>query len=264
MIELNSNGWEAREFALSVVGDKVVGAQTSREALEAAGLADWNVRKVPAVAVVDGQQVTVPGKFVAVRDVHGETITHRGLGIVGSRYTHTQNETSFGFLDDLLDMAGEAIPFEYAGQWDGGRKVFVGLKLPKTITVGGFDDVETRLLLTNTHDGTQPFTLSLHVNRIACTNAIELAKRNAKAAQQHWTMRHTKSIDGRIQQARETLQLTFAAVDEFEREAQELIAKSITDRQFERLVEGVFPNEPGETAKARNANAETRLRVRSI
>lgn len=268
-----------RDFPLAVVGENVTGAQTSAEALHAAGLDGWNLRKIPLVAPItvpagvteDGElttetvNVAVPGKYAVVGDFSGsETVAHRSLGVVGERYQIVQNEQTFGLLDDVLDAAGQELPFEYAGSMYDGRKVFVGMLLPKTISVGGFDDVQMRLLAVNTHDGTSPFTLSLHINRVPCTNAIELTKRNAKGAQQHWELRHTSSIEGRVQQARETLQLTFAAVDEFEREAQELIEKSITERQFERLVENVFPIPPVATERQRNSIGDTRLRVRSI
>lgn len=264
-----------REFALSVVGDKVVGAQTAAEALHAAGLDNWNLRKVPLTATVredsdDGDTwtdytVTVPGKYAVVGDFGGvETLRHRALGVVGERYQLVQNEQQMELLDHVADAYGDPLPFEFAGSMYDGRKVFVGMLLPKTISVGGFDDVQMRLLAVNTHDGTSPFTLSLHINRVPCTNAIELTKRNAKSAQQHWELRHTSSIEGRVQQARETLKLTFAAVDEFEREAQELIAKSITDRQFERLVENVFPIPPTATERKRTSISDTRLHVRSI
>jgi phage/plasmid-like protein (TIGR03299 family) len=270
-----------RDFPLAVVGDKVTGAQTSAEALHAAGLDGWNLQKLPLVAPItvreritdaagsveleDVVNVAVPGKYAVVGNFGGtETVQHRSLGVVGERYQIVQNEQTFRLLDDVLDAAGEPLPFEYAGSMYDGRKVFVGMLLPKTISVGGFDDVQMRLLAVNTHDGTSPFTLSLHINRVPCTNAIELTKRNAKSAQQHWELRHTSSIEGRVQQARETLKLTFAAVDEFEAEAQELIAKSITDRQFERLVENVFPIPPVATERQRDSIGQTRLQVRSI
>jgi phage/plasmid-like protein (TIGR03299 family) len=259
-----------RTLPIEQLGQPIEGAMNSSEALRAAGLHDWDMRKVPLFAVEsDRMAAQVPAKFGVVRDVydnaeHDGEPTSRVLGVVGTKYEIVQNEQAFGFVDNLLDMSGEPIPFEYGGSLYGGRKVFVGLKLPKSISVGGHDDVDMRLLLVNTNDGTSPFSISLHINRVPCTNAIELTRRNAKQAQQHWQLRHTASIEGRVQAARETLKLTFAAVDEFEREAAELYAKQISDRQFERLVENVFPIEPLATKRAREATQQTRLEVRSI
>lgn len=266
-----------RDFSLGVLGTKM-NTRSLDDALVQGGL-DWTVEKVPLVGLVPGalgvgddgeishgepSRVAIPGKYGVIRSTQDETIPHVALGVVGERYTQLQNRDAFGFVDQLLHLGGDELHVDFAGSMHDGRKVFLDVKLPKTISVGGFDPVDMRLLMVNTHDGTSPFTLSLHINRIPCTNAIELTKRNAKSAQQHWSLRHTSSITGRVQQARETLQLTLAAVDEFEAEAQQLIAKSITDRQFERLVEGVFPNAPLATTKAKEATAAKRLAVRSI
>jgi phage/plasmid-like protein (TIGR03299 family) len=275
MMGTDARTFMERRVPLAELGQEIDGAMTSREALEAANLHDWNLRKMQTGALVPTSNgvmesqsfVSVPGKYAIVRDVphaHPLSPKRKAIGVVGERYQLVQNEDAFAFLDNLLDVAGERIPFEYAGAIRDDAKVFIGLRLPRTITVGDDDQIDMRLLCTNTHDGTSPFTVSLHINRLMCTNAIELTKRNAKRAQQHWQLRHTSSIEGRIAAARETLQLSFAAVDAFEREAQELIAKTISDRQFERIVEGVFPIDRDASRRAIDATQATRLEVRSI
>lgn len=256
-------GFAERHIALDTLGEKV-NAMTSEEALTEAHLADWQVRTVPAqglLGTVDGiaQLVDVPDKRVVVRNnPHAQRVD--SLGVVGTRYTIAQNEDAFSFLDNVVDHVDGAV-YEYAGAYHGGRKVFIGMLLPDTIKVGGFDDVQMRLLCTNTHDGTSPFGVYLHVHRIACTNAIELTKRGAK---QRWVMRHTASLTGKIAQARETLALTFAYVDAFEKEAQQLIQHEITKRQFERLVEGVFPIDRDSTERAQRSQQQDRAAVRAI
>lgn len=261
-------GFAERQLAFDTLGQKLFDdTMTSAEALTEAKLANWNVRTVPAhglLGMVDGipQLVAVPGKNVVVRDnPFAQKVDP--LGVVGDRYTIAQNEDAFDFLDHVVDSIDGSV-YEYAGAYHGGRKVFIGMRLPDTIKVGGFDDVEVRVLTVNTHDGTSPFSLSLHVNRVACTNAIELTKRGAKKAQQHWSMRHTSSLSGKVAAARDTLQLTFAAVDEFQREAQQLIEHTIVKRQFERLVEGVFPIDRDSTPTAQRSQQRTRAEVRAI
>lgn len=266
-----------RDFSLDVLGTKMQ-TRSLDAALQAAHL-DWTVEKHPLFAVVPGalgmnehgelshgepSNVPVPGKYGVVRSTSAETIPNIALGVVGERYKHVQNREAFGFVDTLLGMHGEELFVDFAGSMYDGRKVFLDVKLPSHVLVGGQDEVEMRMLAVNTHDGTAPFSLSLHINRVRCTNAIEMTRRTAKAAQQHWSLRHTSSIDGKVQQAREALALTFAAVDEFQQQADELISKSITDRQFERLVENVFPIDKSKSAKAQQAAADTRLKVRTI
>lgn len=260
-----------RDFSLGVVGTKMR-TRSLDDALHAAELDGWDVHKAPLSTYVDQLEadgvtrleVPVPGKFAVVRKTVNETIPYRTLGVVGDRYSIVQNEQSFGFVDDLLHIGGEELHVDFAGSMYDGRKVFLDVKLPDTIMVGGFDPVDMRLLCVNTHDGTSPFSLSLHINRIACTNQIVGVMRRAKAAQMHWSLRHTSSIEGRVQIAREQLQLTMQAVDEFEAEAQQLIAKSVNERQVERMIESVFPIAHDATAKARTDKLATRTHVRTI
>lgn len=257
-----------RDFSLDVLGTKMQ-ARSLDEALHEASL-DWSVekRKLTTLPERRGDELhwtVIPGKYAMMRTTVGETIDEVPLGVVGERYVPLQNRDAFGFVDDMLDTAGEELFVDVAGSMHNGRKVFVDVKLPKQIMVGGFDPVDARLLMTNAHDGTAPFSLSLHINRIPCTNAIEFVKRTAKQAGQHWTLRHTSSIEGRVQQAREQLKITWAALDTFEQEAQQLIAQTITDRQFERLVENIIPTPGvGASEKAKTSVAETRTHVRNI
>ncbi|NBQ65301.1 MAG: DUF932 domain-containing protein, partial [Verrucomicrobia bacterium] len=57
--------------------------------------------------------------------------------------------------------------------------------------------------------------------------------RNAK---QSFKIRHTQSVEGRIQVARETLGLALGYFDEFEKEAQELFKQEITNAEFSKLI----------------------------
>jgi phage/plasmid-like protein (TIGR03299 family) len=251
-----------------VLGENV-NTRNLDDALRAASLDNWKLSKRPVVSFIEEiseegvtrHEVTTPHKFAVVGNVGGE---RKSLGIVGDRYTIVQNEAAFGFVRDLLDVGGESFVIEHAGSMHDGRKVFLDVKLPKTIMVGGHDPVDVRLLAVNTHDGTSPFMLSLHINRLFCTNQIETIRRNAKSAQQHWSLRHTASIDGRVELAREQLQLTVAAVTEFEAQAQELIAHSINDRQVDRLIDSTFVISHDATAKARDAKLAARAAVRTI
>lgn len=62
--------------------------------------------------------------------------------------------------------------------------------------------------------------------------------RNAK---QSFKIRHTQTADGKIQVARETLGLTFGYFDEFEKQAQELFKQEISDKDFSKLLNTIYP-----------------------
>jgi hypothetical protein len=69
-----------------------------------------------------------------------------------------------------------------------------------------------------------------------------------KNAKQSFKIRHTQSVEGRIQVARETLGLALGYFDEFEKEAQALYAQSITDAEFSKLIRTIYPK-PEKDAK---------------
>ena len=93
----------------------------------------------------------VPDQFATVRT---NPVTGRPdvLGVVGRGYTPIQNEEHAALLDALVDESGAH--FETAGSLRGGRQVFLTMKLPTTMQIGGVDPVDLYLIAFNSHDGT--------------------------------------------------------------------------------------------------------------
>jgi hypothetical protein len=71
-----------------------------------------------------------------------------------------------------------------------------------------------------------------------------------KSAKQSFKIRHTQSVDGRIQVARETLGLALGYFDEFEKQAQALYAQAITDAEFSKLIRAIYPKPEKDTKGA--------------
>lgn len=142
-----------REPAWHKLGVVTPNALTAAEALTTAQL-DWTVTKEPINATVltdDGvTSVPVNGKWATVRQ-HPKTGVS-ALGVVGDVYEVVQNTTAFEIANDLFDEGGAH--FETAGSLFDGRKVFLTMKMPSHVQIGGQDVVDMYLLLTNTHDGT--------------------------------------------------------------------------------------------------------------
>jgi len=101
---------DARRDAWHQLGQQVGHAMTAREALRAAHLADWNVRKlalvVPQEPIITEAGVTtpaplpVPDQWATVRTnpINGQLDV---LGVVGNKYEPMQNEASCDLLDAL-------------------------------------------------------------------------------------------------------------------------------------------------------------------
>lgn len=229
--------------------DEVV---TTADMLAKAHLDNWNVRLLPAprdVFDTDGSLVTLHDEreaFYVVRDNPFTPGQVDRLSVVGEKYKVVQNEPLFAFGDGILDGGGQ---WETAGSIKNGRQVFGSLLIPRGIIIdekGANDEVCTYLLVTTSHDGTVGVQAAVTPVRVVCQNTLNLALRGVK---QTFKMRHTQSIDGRIQAARDALAMTFAYVDEFEKDAQALYQTSCTNQEFFNIIKNLYP-EPENDSKA--------------
>lgn len=237
-----------REVAWHKLGVITDGAQTADEALKIAQLG-WEVFKSekPVSVIVpdkngnwsdeDGKNlvITSKDKFATYR-YHPKSGKPEALGVVGSRWTPVQNAEAFQFLNDLADESGAV--FETAGSLNRGAKVFMTMKMPDSMNIGGVDKVDTYLMAWNTHDGSTSFNVVVTPIRVVCSNTLAMAISDATNT---FTARHTANVGGKIQMARETLSMTFKYVEEFEAEAEALISQSMTDNQFKKLIEQLIP-----------------------
>lgn len=226
--------FSAREVPWHQIGTVTDDVLTAAEAIEAAGL-DWEVDLRPMyVLSSQGDKVRVPDKFGVVRDAD-ESV----LGVVGKNYVPFQNREAFQFFDNLVD-SGEAM-YETAGSLKHGRWVWLTAKLPNHIQIGGIDEVEVYLLLHTSHDGTKSIQVDVTPVRVVCANTLNLATR---ASKRKWSVRHLATAGHRLQEARNTLGMTFKYIDTFTAEAELLLSQSFTDRQMKNLLDTILPDLP--------------------
>jgi phage/plasmid-like protein (TIGR03299 family) len=223
--------------AWHALGTVTENALSAGEALETAHL-NWEVLQYPVQADVSGTPVIADGKRANVR-THPKTGEASVLGIVGTRYTIVQNEQAFKFCDDILDIGGAS--FETAGSLDKGRKVFMTMKMPEGINVGGHDAVNMYLMVVNSHDGSTPLIAAVTPVRVVCANTVAAGVAAAKSV---YRVAHTSSATGRISDAREALKMSYQYTGEFELLANELYQKSMSDSEFIKFAEKLMGDAP--------------------
>lgn len=234
-----------RELAWGIVGENLTDQKmTAREALTRGGLLGWNVRKTPMVTMgKPGDRengIVVPGKYATVRDSGtGAKI----LGVVGSRYTIHQNESTLELLETLVDEGGAH--FDAVGFFGDGQRTFAVMTLPETIQVGGEDSHGMYLCAANSHDGTSKLEVWLTAVRFTCTNMLTPSM---KGAPQRWGLRHTSSIEGQVQEAREALTLTHKWAETFETYGDVLVQSPFSSAEFAKMVERFAPESDSEKA----------------
>ena len=251
-----SNGvtsFAGREPAWHRLGTTFGELMTAEQALDAAHLSGWNVRKLDLTATeitADGVSTLEVPHFRASARTNPVTGKTEILGTVGEGYEPIQNEEQVAFLQALVDESGAFI--ETAGALRGGRSVFVTCKLPESMLIGGVDRVDLYLAALNGHDGNTAFKAIASPVRIVCANTEAAALRRAK---QSWTTKHTRGATQAIAEARESLALTFAYAEEFQAEAERMIQTAITDAEFEAIVAKLY-GEPAETDSVRTRNSK--------
>ena len=221
-----------REPAWHGLGTVLDHEVTTSEMLDAAHLARWDVRL---------EDITLPGRshrdFFAVTRTNPFDGQADVLGVVGERYKVVQNEDLFSFADNLLDGGR----WETAGSIKNGTVVFGSLALDREIVLdpnGATDKVNTYLLVHTSHDGSLAVQASVTPVRVVCQNTLNAALHGVK---QSYKIRHTQTVQGKVAAAREALGIAHKYLDEFDKQAQEMITKEINDQQFFDIITAIYP-----------------------
>lgn len=222
-----------RETPWHGLGTRVKEAPSSKDALIYAGL-DWKVIQEP---VYTDSQELIEGYKANVHDSD-----RRVLGVVTDRYKVIQNEEAFAFTDALL---GEGVRYETAGSLQGGKKVWMLARMPHEYIITG-ERISPYLLFSNTHDGSGAIKVALTPIRVVCNNTLNLALSTAKRS---WSMIHTGDIQGKLQEAKDTLLLADRYMDSLGKEFENLRMKSMTDKQVMEYIEVLLPVEDDGTMK---------------
>ena len=231
-----------REKPCHGLGIRVEEAPTSKEALELAGL-NWKVLQKP---IYTSSGIPIKGYKANVRDIDQNI-----LGIVTDRYKVVQNEEAFKFTDDLL---GAGVRYETAGSLQDGKRIWLLAKLPHEYIIGG-EQISPYLVFTNTHDGSGAIKVAVTPVRVVCSNTLNLALTTAKRS---WSTIHAGDINGKMDDARETLQLAGKYMNCLGKEFNNLQQKKISERKVMEFIEELLP-EPDNASYQQKKNV-ARLR----
>lgn len=144
-------------------------ALTASEAIKKFGL-DWGVKK-RGVAVW-GMKNNMSSESWQV-DPYTKALVRSDTGQIFSyatdRYSIVQNADMFTVLDELAGTSGAK--YVNGGTYDGGRKVWLRLKLPQEFEIGG-DTCKFYLKAMSSHDGSCKFILYPEVYKQICSNGM--------------------------------------------------------------------------------------------
>lgn len=247
-LDFDKETGDARMFAVNRhpvwhgLGQRVEEAVTAEEAIKLARL-DWSVRKEPVglFRIIDGEGAWVAqnDQFAVTRDQDDQV-----LGYVGRDYKPFQNWEAFDFLDSLV-ASGEA-KYETAGALFNGRRIWVMAKLPEHIEVAGGEEVEQYLYCETSHDGSKATTVGISPVVIVCKNTLNMAMGRTR---QSFSIRHTESAQGKIAEARQTLELNFKHNAEFKASIDTLVMTELVDEAFAEILKTEMVWQPKATPR---------------
>jgi phage/plasmid-like protein (TIGR03299 family) len=213
---------------------------------------DFTPELHPIYADVNGRRVLVQGRQAVMADRFGKWEV---LGDVGRRWAPVAPRTGAEFAQQVIDASDGYAGWQAAGmlrpmnKYDDtiGSQAFYSLKLDGTVTIGGVDPIDHYLLVTHGFDGSLAFTLKVTPVRVVCANTQRAA---LQGAGQTWKMNHGKRIEGRMQEAREAIELAIKYVTAFDATAEILLDQAYTDAEFKKLIAQVWPT-PAKDASPR-------------
>ena len=212
---------------------------TVKQIMDSAHLSNWNVRLEPVSELAPNHNFLTES-FLVVRDNPFEAGNTDVLSVVGARYKEVQNEDLFAFAENLHDSNPD-VKVDSAGSFKDGRVVFGSWTVPSTLVLdpnGANDKTNLYLVVYTSHDGSVAVQAAITPVRVRCQNTLNFAMKRAK---QSFKIRHTQTVDGRIAQAREALGLSVAYFDEFSAQANELFKREITNAQFSKIINTLYP-----------------------
>ena len=224
------------------MGRVVREAPTSKDAIVAAGL-NWEVES-RKMYLANG--IEIPDAYANVR-----TTDSTVLGIVGNRYTIVQNTEAFSFTDNLI---GEGCVYETAGSLRNGKQIWLLARLPESVQIAG-DAVMPYLCFTNTHDGSGAVKVFMTPVRIVCQNTLNQALSTAKRT---WSARHTGSIENKLREATETLQLANNYMVELKKTSETLALQKIDEDKLLKMIADLVPIEDGMSDRTKTSLKDMR------
>lgn len=191
----------------------------------------WMVEQWLLTASQNGETIPVDMRVANVR-----SDTRAVLGVVGNNYKPFQNGEMWELLDEL-SKDGSAT-WETAGSLDGGCKVWVLARMDSFDVVPG-DQIKPYALVYNSHDGSTALRVQPTTVRVVCQNTANQALRGADSRK--LSIRHSQSMKGRVNEAKDCLGIVGKYNDEFRGQAAAMCRKLMKETEVTEFLQEWYP-----------------------
>jgi phage/plasmid-like protein (TIGR03299 family) len=233
--------------------------QSVQEALQISDL-DWETLAKPAYFLDNPEEIDededallavepVPNTFFNVRSDTGQPL---GPSVTG-RYSTFHNANAFGFLSEVF---GSELHFVAGGHFMNSRRVWVMLKIPEYIEVGG-DKIGQYAFIHTSHDGKHSVTASMTPFRWLSKTLITAEIRKAKNsdAQRVIALRHVGNMEVKIEEARRVLDVSMNYYKQFQDLGNRLAKKKVTKAQLAEYTAVMLPIDEDKMGERAQTNA---------
>lgn len=167
------------------------------------------------------------------------------LGVVGDSYVPVLNNELWD-IAEAVEKSGSDVMFETAGSLDGGKKVWVLVRLEEPLLIKGDPRGQTipYFALQNSHDGTTSFRGQATLTRIVCQNTARAADMDAQNRGTEFVFRHSKNVGERIAQAQEALSGWRESLVLWQQQSEQLISQQVDPVKALDFLERFIPMPP--------------------
>jgi phage/plasmid-like protein (TIGR03299 family) len=244
------------------LGKAVEGHQTPDEMLRLAK-ADYQVALLPVLFESDGVIREMKGRYITARINDDGTVVP--FETVKDRYHVVQNST---VLDKAINVVGaskgDAI-MDTAGVLNDGKQFFATIDLGTLIIdpMGVHDKLSRYLVVSTSHDGTQPITYACTDIRAVCANTVRFGLQTARSV---FTARHTANVETALTEANQVLGISDDWAREFKKCAEQMLAISVPpgSNKIDTVLNTVWPIQNIDTDRKRENRDEILTKVRQL
>jgi phage/plasmid-like protein (TIGR03299 family) len=165
------------------------------------------------------------------------------LGVVGKNFKMYQPADMLGFAEAVADVGGR---WDTIGSLKGGRFVFAAMALDGLdLSIAG-ELFEGYLLVSQGMVGNRALGIDAVMLRSVCKNSVNVNLNGLQSlgippAKASFRLRHTSGLEGRIQQARQALQLGFGYASTLKALGEKLLTVELVEDQVREIFENAFP-----------------------
>lgn len=229
--EVRSNG----QRAWHGLGIEIPEGLGAVDAFKQIGLG-WSTELLPVFA----DRTTMNGVErieIATHKMHVRADTGDQLGMVSADYQKFDNQAGAEFADTICgDDAAPTV--ETASSLYGGRRVFVLLRMPKTIVVRGDDVVKPYICLSWGHGGFASIQGGMTGVRVVCANTIAMADR--EIGQSGFRFIHTGNVQDKLKSAQLLLGFAHKQIAKVGDQMRALASTQITGEQVKQFMNAAF------------------------